>query len=173
MSFAESNPCWFAANAHKPYLTIEHIGSTSIPNLCAKPNIDVLVTFSSYDTLAAAVEALNWEIPTTPPFTKYTQIPRGGGISGRESYKIYLPDFSPYYTTTPERSVYLIADVPENVAGQVQIRCYRTVRNVLRGPANADLLEEYGRVKLKLAKQVFRDGLQYSASKDDVKRLCK
>lgn len=133
-----------------PYLTIEHIGSTSIPNLAAKPNIDVLVTFASKSDLAAAVEALNWEIPSAPPFAKYTQIPRGGGIPGRESYKIYLPDFSPYLTTTPEQSVYLIADVDENRVGQVQIRCYRTVRNVLRREENRDLLEEYAAVKLRL-----------------------
>lgn len=153
-----------------PYLSIEHIGSTSIPGISAKPNIDILVTFSSKDNLNAAIEALNWEIPTAPPFTKYTQIPRGGGIPGRESYKIYLPEFSPYYATTPERSVYLIADVPENVAGRVQIRCYRTVRDVLRNPANVDLLREYDSVKLELAKQAFQDGLQYSASKDGVIR---
>jgi len=153
-----------------PYLTIEHIGSTSIRGLAAKPNIDVLVTFASKADLAAAVEALNWEIPRTPPFAKYTQIPRGGGIPGRESYKIYLPEFSPYYATTPERNVYLIADVEENRQGQVQIRCYRTVRHVLRQPENRDLLEEYGEVKLRLGREVFGDGLEYSAKKDEIVR---
>lgn len=153
-----------------PYLTIEHVGSTAIPGIAAKPNIDVLVTFSSIADLATAVEALNWEIPTTPPFAKYTQIPRGGGIPGRESYKIYLPPYSPYYATTPERSVYLIADVPENIAGRVQIRCYRTVRDVLRHPANVDLLNEYGHFKAELAQQSFRDALEYSARKDPVVR---
>lgn len=153
-----------------PYLTIEHIGSTSVPGLGAKPNIDVLVTFASRADLAAAVDALNWEIPRAPPFAKYTQIPRGGGIPGRESYKIYLPEYSPYYRTTPEQSVYLIADVDDNREGQVQIRCYRTVREVLRRTANEDLLEEYGDVKMRLGKEAFADGLEYSARKDEVVR---
>lgn len=153
-----------------PYLTIEHIGSTSIPGLAAKPNIDVLVTFASKADLAAAVEALNWEIPSAPPFAKYTQIPRGGGIPGRESYKIYLPEFSPYYASTLERSVYLIADVEENREGKVQIRCYRTVRDVLRRAENRDLLEQYGEVKMRLGEEVFRDGLEYSARKDEIVR---
>lgn len=67
------------------YLSIEHIGSTAVPGLAAKPNIDVLATFPSEDAVRAAIAALNWEIPSAPPFAKYTQIPRGGGIPGRES----------------------------------------------------------------------------------------
>lgn len=160
------------AQSHPPvaYSAIEHIGSTSVPGLAAKPNIDVLATFPSQEALETAVEALNWEIPVSPPFATYSQIPRGGGIPGRESYKIYLPTWSPYYATTPERSLYLIADIPENAAGQVQIRCYRTVRDVLLQDANRDLLDEYAWVKLALSKEVFEDPLTYSARKDGIVR---
>lgn len=150
--------------------SVEHIGSTSIPGLAAKPNIDILVTFHSQSELDDAIEALNWEIPKAPPFAKYTQIPGGGGIPGRESYKIYLPEDHPYYAVTPERSVYLIADIEENHAGRVQIRCYRTVRDVLRRDENSDLFREYAEVKMKLAGEAFPDALQYSARKDDVIR---
>jgi len=66
--------------------------------------------------------------------------------------------------------VYLIADIAENREGQVQIRCYRTVRDVLRRAENGDLLEEYGEVKMRLAKEVFGDGLEYSARKDEIVR---
>lgn len=158
-----------------PYLTIEHIGSTAIPDLPAKPNIDVLVTFASEADLTLAVEALNWEIPNTPPYTRYTQIyPRGGGIAGRESFKLYLPEDNLYYTTTPERSVYLIADIPGNEAGRVQIRCYRTLKNVLLRPENGDLRKEYGNEKLMLGGQIFWDALEYSARKDEiVKKILK
>lgn len=162
--FTTSNPPVF-------YQTIEHIGSTAVPNLPAKPNIDVLVTFASEAHLAQAIEALDWEIPTSPPFTRYTRvIPPGGGIAGRESYKLYLHEYSPYYAGTPERSVYLVADVPENEAGQVQIRCYRTVRDVLQKPENENLLREYGEVKVGLGRQVFGDPLEYSARKDGIVR---
>lgn len=154
-----------------PYQTIEHIGSTAIPNLTAKPNIDVLVTFASQAHLAQATEALDWEIPTSPPFARYTRVfPPGGGILGRESYKLYLPEDNYYYACTPERSVYLIADVPENEAGQVQIRSYRTLRDVLLDPVNADLLREYGDVKVELGKEVFGSALEYSARKDGIVR---
>lgn len=153
------------------YKTIEHIGSTAISGLPAKPNIDVLVTFDSHHDLDLAVEALNWEIPTAPPYARYTQVfPRGGGIPGRESFKLYLPPENPYYIDTPERSVYLIADEIGNEAGQVQIRCYRTVRDVLLQPANRDLLEEYGAVKMRLGREVFSDPLEYSARKDEIVR---
>ena len=150
------------------HLTIEHIGSTSVPGLAAKPNIDVLATFASQSELNNAIEALDWETPTSPPFAKYTRIPNGGGIPGRESYKIYLHDDNPYYAACPERSLYLIADTEENWQGRVQIRCYRTVRDVLRLPENKNLLDEYGEVKMKLAGEVFKDGLEYSARKDGI-----
>ena len=101
---------------------------------------------------------------------KYTQCPNGGGIAGRESFKIYLFEDNPYYTTTPERSVYLVADTEENVAGRWQIRCYRTLRDVLRDPANQDLLEEYGRVKIELAKEEFENGFEYANRKNDIVR---
>lgn len=152
------------------YLTIEHIGSTSVPGLAAKPNIDILATFPSLLELENAIEALNWEIPSSPPFAKYTQIPRGGGIPGRESFKLYLPEENPYYATTPERSLYLIVDVEENEAGQRQIRCYRTLRDVLKQPENRDLFDEYAEFKLNLSKQTFKDGLEYSALKDGIVR---
>lgn len=153
------------------YQSIEHIGSTSIPGLCAKPNIDVLVTLPSQTELNNAIEALNWEIPKSPPYTKYTQCPRGGGIQGRESFKIYIPEYSPYYLETPERSVYLInADAGENSAGQIQIRCYRTVRDVLMRQENRDLFDEYARVKWELSRETFDNSLLYSAEKDDIVR---
>lgn len=58
----------------------------------------------------------------------------------------------------------------ENRVGQVQIRCYRTVRNVLGREENRDLLEEYAAVKLRLGGEVFADGLEYSAKKDEIVR---
>lgn len=41
---------------------------------------------------------------------------------------------------------------------------------MLRQPENRDLLEEYGEVKLRLGKEVFGDGLEYSAKKDEIVR---
>lgn len=47
-----------------PYVSIEHIGSTSVPGLPAKPIIDVLITVEPFDfnttTLEKFKEALSW-----------------------------------------------------------------------------------------------------------------
>lgn len=150
--------------------TIEHIGSTSITGLCAKPNIDILITFPSNQSLCHAIDALLWEIPNNPPYARYTRIPNGGGIQGRESFKLYLPPQSPYYASTPERSVYLIHNSPENHAGQVQIGSYRTLKTVLLNPKNRDLFDKYNELKLSLAQETFENSLIYSARKNDVVR---
>lgn len=47
-------------------LGIEHIGSTSVPGLAAKPVIDLLVGFRAYDDAVSAVPLLlsdGWELP--------------------------------------------------------------------------------------------------------------
>ena len=152
------------------YSTIEHIGSTSVPGLAGKPNIDVLVTFTTRTDYNNAIEAIHWEVPRRPPYVTHTQIPGGGGIQGRESFKIYLPEYHDYYYVTPERNLYLIADTDDNPAGRVQIRCYRTLRDTLRQASNLDLLEEYSKLKLQLAQTAFADGFDYAICKDDIVR---
>lgn len=152
------------------YSTIEHIGSTSVPGLAGKPNIDVMVTFATRTEYNNALEAINWEVPRRPPYVKHTQIPAGGGIQGRESFKIYIPENHEYYYVTPERNLYLIADTDDNPAGRVQIRCYRTLRDTLREAANSDLLEEYSRLKLQLGQRAFTDGFDYAICKDNIVR---
>lgn len=153
-----------------PYLTIEHVGSTCLPGMSAKPNIDVLCTFATSTDYHHALAALHWEIPTTPPFAKYTQIPRGGGIRGRESFKIYLPPHNSYVHSTPEQNIYLVLDTPENRAGQILVRSYRTLREILLDPAHVDLFERYRDVKLELAGRSWDDGLEYARQKDGVIR---
>lgn len=158
------------ANPPVSYSTIEHIGSTSVPGLAGKPNIDVMVTFTNKLDYQNAIEAIHWEEPKRKPFVKHTLIPGGGGIKGRESFKIYIPEYHEYYAETPERNVYLIEDTIENLAGRVQIRGYRTLRDTLRQAINADLLEEYSNVKLHLAQTAFKDGFDYAISKDGIIR---
>lgn len=41
---------------------------------------------------------------------------------------------------------------------------------MLLQPANRDLLEEYGAVKIRLGREVFSDPLEYSARKDGIVR---
>jgi len=44
------------------------------------------------------------------------------------------------------------------------------VRDVLRKRENQDLLVEYANMKLRLGEEVFVDGLEYSARKDEIVR---
>ena len=66
--------------------------------------------------------------------------------------------------------MYLIADTEENIAGKCHIRCYRTLRDVLKDPQNEDLLLEYGRFKLQLAKEEFCTGFEYAERKNGMIR---
>ena len=121
--------------------SIEHIGSTSIPGLAAKPNIDIIVTVSSKDELEKAVEAFNWQRKVP----RYTRYPNGGGIIGRESFK--MPK-----SVLPERSVYVINE--NDTLGQIHLRNYHDVRKVLL--ENEVLKEKYAKVKLQLSEMSFK-----------------
>lgn len=138
--------------------------------LAAKPNIDVLVTLPDKLALTKAIDALEWEVPQTPPFLRYSRVPNDHRFQGRESFKLYVPEWSEYYYSTPERSVYLIEESEENVAGRIHIRCYRSLKETLQDLENHDLLEEYARVKVELGKKVFEDSISYSREKNDVIR---
>lgn len=100
---------------------IEHVGSTAVPGLAAKPVIDVDVVVAEYD-VAPAVAAL-----ATIGF-----VPRGDlGIPGRQAF------------TTPERfapsNTYVVAE------GSLALRNHLGVRDALR--ADAALRDEYAAVK--------------------------
>lgn len=100
---------------------IEHVGSTSVPGLAAKPVIDVDVIVAPADVPAAvaALAAIGFE-------------PRGAlGIPGREAFR------------TPERfapsNTYVVAE------GSLALRNHLGVRDALR--ADDTLRDEYAEVK--------------------------
>lgn len=65
-----------------PDATIEHIGSTSVPGLAAKPTVDILVTTSDIDKLRANLEPFE-----TLGYRYYPKVlrrrPRGRGATGQ------------------------------------------------------------------------------------------
>lgn len=104
---------------------IEHVGSTAVPGLAAKPVIDVDVVVGAAD-VPAAVEAL----------AAIGFVPRGDlGIPGRQAFR------------TPERfapsNTYVV------VEGSLALRNHLGVREVLR--ADVALREEYATVKRRAA----------------------
>ncbi|MGC5165414.1 GrpB family protein [Luteimicrobium sp. DT211] len=121
---------------------VEHVGSTSVPGLAAKPVLDVDVIVAPDDVRAAvrAVESVGY-------------VHRGDlGVTGREAF--HAPD------DDPVRHVYVC------VRGTLNVRNHLAVRDVLR--RRPDLRDEYGAVKLALAADPVMDIVTYVARKSGV-----
>ncbi|WP_186377199.1 GrpB family protein [Curtobacterium pusillum] len=124
--FAELRDAYSAAldAAGLPH-RVEHVGSTAVPGLAAKPVIDVDVVVAPEDvpTAVAALAAIGFE-------------PRGDlGVPGREAFR--TPDrFAPSNT-------YVVAE------GSLALRNHLGVRDALR--ADDALRDEYAEVKRRAA----------------------
>ena len=120
---------------------VEHVGSTSVPGLAAKPilDIDVIVDPSEVSDAVAALEGVGY-------------VHRGDlGVTGREAFHAPGP---------PRRNVYVCT------AGTVNVRNHLAVRDVLR--ARADLRDAYSEVKIALAGDPRMDIDTYIAGKSAV-----
>ncbi|WP_307853909.1 GrpB family protein [Nocardioides palaemonis] len=121
---------------------VEHVGSTSVPGLAAKPILDVDVVVDAADASAAvaALESVGY-------------VHRGDlGVAGREAF--HAPD------DDPRRHVYVCTD------GTANVRNHLAVRDVLR--RDPDLREAYGSVKRALAADPDMDIDTYLAGKSAV-----
>ncbi|MFI5627130.1 GrpB family protein [Nocardioides sp. NPDC051685] len=125
-----------------PEAIVEHVGSTSVPGLAAKPILDIDVIVAPED-LSAAVAAL----------VRIGYRHRGDlGVAGREAF--HAPD------DDPRRHVYVCA------AGTMNVRNHLAVRDILR--RRDDLRDEYAAVKLALSADPDMDIDTYLARKSDV-----
>lgn len=122
-------------------VAIEHVGSTAVPGLAAKPviDVDVVVSASDVDAAVGALGRIGFE-------------PSGGvGVPGRVAF------------VTPERfrpsNTYVVT------AGSLALRNHLAVRDVLR--ADPALRDEYGAVKLRAAETAV-DIDAYLAAKNEV-----
>jgi GrpB-like predicted nucleotidyltransferase (UPF0157 family) len=121
---------------------VEHVGSTSVPGLAAKPVLDIDVIVDTADVVRAvtALEEIGY-------------VHRGDlGVAGREAF--HAPDES------PRRHVYVCE------RGTLHVRNHLAVREVLR--RDAALRDEYSRVKLELAADPAMDIDTYIARKSGV-----
>ena len=125
-----------------PVRAIEHVGSTSVPGLFAKPQLDIDVAVAAEDMAAAraALEAAGYRWLGER------------GIPDRHAFR--APD------ETPSRNVYVVLD------GCLALRNHLALRDVLR--RNATLRDEYGRFKLELATHDYDDGNHYAVAKSPV-----
>jgi GrpB-like predicted nucleotidyltransferase (UPF0157 family) len=130
-----------AALADVASARVEHVGSTSVPGLAAKPilDVDVIVDAPDVPAAVAALESVGY-------------VHRGDlGVTGREAF--HAPD-------EPRRNVYVCT------AGTPNVRNHLAVRDVLR--SRDDLREAYAAVKRALAADPGMDIDTYLAGKSAV-----
>ena len=120
-------------------LRVEHIGSTSVPGLAAKPIIDVLLTVADVTDEAAYVPAL---------------------VAAGLELRVREPDHR--MLRTPARDVHLHVYEPAHRA----VRDYLDLRDWLSVDA-ADR-ELYAETKRRLARQPWRDMNDYADAKSEV-----
>ncbi|MFV8396139.1 GrpB family protein [Corynebacterium hindlerae] len=125
-----------------PVVAIEHVGSTAVPGLAAKPVLDIDIIVERQH-VGAAISAL----------AGAGYVHRGDlGVTDREAFT--APD------NDPARHVYLC------VAGTLHVRNHLAVRDVLR--QRSDLREKYSAVKKQLARDPEMDIDTYIAGKSGV-----
>lgn len=130
------------ALATVPVVSIEHVGSTSVPGLAAKPVLDIDIVVERHH-VDAAISAL----------ADAGYVHRGDlGVTDRDA--LAAPD------DDPARHVYVC------VEGTLHLRNHLAVRDVLR--RRADLRDRYGAVKLELSGDPDMDIATYIAGKSDV-----
>lgn len=130
------------AFANIPSADIQHVGSTSVPNLPAKPIIDIDIIVNPPD-IPAGIAAL----------ASIGYVHRGDlGVPGRQAF--FSPD------KTPQRHVYLCE------RGCLSLRNHLAVRDILR--QRPDLRDQYGAIKLALAADPTMDIDTYLAGKSPI-----
>lgn len=131
-----------AACASTPVRSIEHVGSTSVPGLAAKPTIDVAVVVGR-DDVDGAIVAL-----AAAGYTYQGE----RGVPDRHAFS--APPHG------PARHVYVAVD------GSLALRNHLAVREVLR--SDPELRRRYGELKLDLASRDVATIDVYVAAKSPV-----
>lgn len=130
-----------------PVLSIEHVGSTSVPGLWAKPIIDIDIVVAG-ENYRAAISALE----------HYGYGSRGDlGIEGRWAFdEVNAPYMTNTYVVRSESLAY---------------KNHLAVREVLR--SNSKLRDEYGSVKRNLAKETSDIAVYISEKTEVLQRILK
>ena len=122
-------------------ISVEHIGSTSVPGLAAKPIIDLSVIVEPEDLEAAKVKIVELGYQYLGDL----------GVEGRDAFRCLR--------ARPRHNFYLC---PRDSLG---LRNHLAVRDYLR--ANPEVAKEYGELKLSLAQQYPESVDKYTQSKTD------
>jgi GrpB-like predicted nucleotidyltransferase (UPF0157 family) len=141
----------YMSSLDKLVLRVEHVGSTAVPNLRAKPILDIDIVMPSYEVFPDIVAHLR----------KLGYTHNGDqGIREREVFKP-LNNFAPY--TLPPRMwmAHHLYVCPEN---SLELRRHLIFRDVLR--AKGDLRQEYEKRKLDIVERSGGDRKVYAQIKE-------
>jgi GrpB-like predicted nucleotidyltransferase (UPF0157 family) len=128
-----------------PYISIEHVGSTSVPGLAAKPVIDIDIIITQ-DHLQDAIDA----------FTKEGLYVYRGDLGIPHRYAFKHKDAN----ILPKRNVYVCID------GCQSLRNHLAVRDLCR--KDVEVREKYGQAKLELSKREWESVDEYAEAKTEV-----
>lgn len=131
------------------YISIEHVGSTSVPGLAAKPIIDIAIVIADPSKFEGIKYALTWGERQGG----YRYIGTGG-VDGRWSFKLH--------NILPQRNLYVV------LQESMSLRSYLDLRETLR--VDKALRDEYGALKMELAKQGWSDVMEYATAKNGMVR---
>lgn len=131
------------------YISIEHVGSTSVPDLAAKPIIDIAIVIADVSKFEGIKYALTWGERQGG----YRHIGTGG-VEGRWSFKLY--------NIVPQRNVYVV------LKDSMALRSYLDLRDTLR--RDTALRDEYGALKMELAQREWQDVMEYATAKNGMVR---
>jgi GrpB-like predicted nucleotidyltransferase (UPF0157 family) len=131
------------ANVPLPGARLEHIGSTSVPGLCAKPVLDLQLGVSTLEEAEAAIPALT-----------------SAGFVYRPEYELAIPDRR--YFVRPEGQT-LRVHLHAVVLGGLLWRQHLHFRDALR--QEPPLREQYATLKRALAATYARDKAAYTEAK--------
>ncbi|HKY30799.1 MAG TPA: GrpB family protein [Pyrinomonadaceae bacterium] len=124
-------------------IAVEHVGSTSVPGLAAKPIIDMTVVVPTEANIPVAIERL----------VNLGYMHRGNlGVEGREVF--HTPD------ELPAHHLYLCR------RDSLALRNHLVVRDYLR--THPEIAREYGELKKRLAKEFPHDIESYIDGKTDL-----
>ena len=133
-------------------LRIEHVGSTSVPDLLAKPILDIDIVISGYEDfpqVAKALERLGY-------FHNGDQ-----GIPEREAFK-YTDEFTPHVSPPRKWMTHHLYVCPED--GR-EFRRHIAFRDALRG--SVQLRREYEKLKISIASRSDGDRTKYALIKEE------
>lgn len=125
--------------------SIEHVGSTSVPGLIAKPTIDLMIglpEFAQADSLVPPIQQLGYTY-----FKQYEDL-----MPYRRFFKKQNGDITTHHIHMVERG------------SEFWFR-HLLFRDFLRG--NQSTAADYAKLKLKLAQQDWKDGNEYAEAKTD------